>query len=44
VSGISELLEAKQLGTNQQGVLDSVKEYYGEVRAGGSVRLARCPG
>lgn len=31
VSGISELLEATQLGKNQQGVLDSVKEYYGEV-------------
>lgn len=30
-SGIQELLEAKQLGDNQQGVLDSVKEYYGEV-------------
>jgi hypothetical protein len=32
VSGISELLEAQQLGKDQQGVLESVKEYYGEVR------------
>ncbi|KAI3425190.1 hypothetical protein D9Q98_008959 [Chlorella vulgaris] len=31
VSGISELLEAQQLGKDQQGVLESVKEYYGEV-------------
>jgi hypothetical protein len=31
-SGIQELLQAKQLGEDQQGVLDSVKEYYGEVR------------
>lgn len=32
MSGISELLEAQQLGKDQQGVLESVKEYYGEVR------------
>lgn len=30
-SGIGELLAAKQLGEDQQAVLDSVKEYYGEV-------------
>ena len=29
--GIGELLAAKQLGDDQQLVLDSVKEYYGEV-------------
>ena len=34
-SGIEELLTATQLGGDQKQVLDSVKEYYGEVRGNG---------
>ena len=33
-AALAELTSAKQLGSNQEAVRDSVKEYYGEVRCG----------